>query len=400
MMNVALVGQEMQNYRWEYKPLSEVAEIHDTRRKPINAKERAKRIEGKDETSLFPYYGATGQVGYIDDYLTDGEYVLLGEDGAPFLDAFASKAYIITGKAWVNNHAHILRSKGDNRFLCYYLNHFDFHDYVSGTTRLKLTQEQMKRIPVPVLPIEEQQRIVARIEELFSQLDDAEATLQKTKAQLAVYRQAVLKEAFEAVDGKPGILGSYIVEKPRNGYSPKPVNFETKYKNLTLTATTGGIFKPGYYKYIDCEIGDDSHLWVKHNDILIQRANTIDYVGTAALYLGEDNEYVYPDLMMKCHTIESVLPKYILFQLHYQRIIGYYRKHATGTAGSMPKVNQATVCNTPIIMTTKEKQIGVVKSIESCLSFCDSIEQTVYTALQLSEALRQSFLKDAFEGRL
>lgn len=105
---------------WSYVPLEKVANICDGLRKPVNSKERAKRIEGKLNESLFPYYGATGQVGYIDDYLTDGEYVLLGEDGAPFLNPFASKAYIISGKAWVNNHAHILQSKSNNKFLCYY----------------------------------------------------------------------------------------------------------------------------------------------------------------------------------------------------------------------------------------------------------------------------------------
>ena len=81
---------------WEYVPLENAAEICDGLRKPINSQERAKRIEGKAIDSLYPYYGATGQVGYIDDYLTEGEFVLLGEDGAPFLNPFASKAYIIS----------------------------------------------------------------------------------------------------------------------------------------------------------------------------------------------------------------------------------------------------------------------------------------------------------------
>ena len=184
---------------WNYAPLTAVADICDTMRKPINSKERAKRTAGKPQTELYPYYGATGQVGYIDDYITDGEFVLLGEDGAPFLDAFANKAYIISGKAWVNNHAHILKSKKSNKFLCYYLNSFNYKGYVSGTTRLKLTQAEMKRIMVPNPPLAEQQRIVARIEELFSQLDSGVETLRKTKQQLAVYRQAVLKEAFDSV---------------------------------------------------------------------------------------------------------------------------------------------------------------------------------------------------------
>ena len=137
--------------KWPFIPFIEAVDIFDNLRKPINSKERQKRIDGKPVSELYPYYGATGQVGLIDGYLSEGEYVLLGEDGAPFLDAFANKAYLINGKAWVNNHAHVLLSKTDNSFLCYYLNHFNYNGYVTGTTRLKLTQAKMKTIPF-VLP--------------------------------------------------------------------------------------------------------------------------------------------------------------------------------------------------------------------------------------------------------
>ena len=82
------------NENWRYVPFCDAVEICDTLRKPINSKERAARITGKTQEELYPYYGATGQVGYIDGYLTNGEYVLLGEDGAPFLDMYAKKAYI------------------------------------------------------------------------------------------------------------------------------------------------------------------------------------------------------------------------------------------------------------------------------------------------------------------
>ncbi len=269
-----------------------------------------------------------------------------------------------------------------------------------GSTVRYVRMANFTSYEVPVLSLPEQERIVARIEELFSQLDTGVETLKKTKEQLAVYRQAVLKEAFESVEGTSGVLGEYIVEKPRNGYSPKPVKHKTPYKNLTLTATTGGVFKPGYYKYIDIDIDTNSYLWVKRNDILIQRANTIEYVGTAAIYTGEDNLYVYPDLMMKCHPVKGILPQFLLYQLHFQRMIGYYRKNATGTAGSMPKINQTIVCNTPIVMTSIEKQQLTVSQIESRLSVCDNIEQTVDAALQEAEALRQSILKKAFSGEL
>lgn len=182
---------------WDKKKLSEVCEILDKHREPINNTERNKRIEGKTNKELYPYYGATGQVGYIDDYLLDGEYVLLGEDGAPFLEAFRSPAYLVSGKIWVNNHAHVLKAKKSNKFLLYYLSQIDYRDYVSGTTRLKLTQTSMKNIHIPDPSHTIQNRIVEKIEELFSELDNGVENLKRAQEQLKVYRKAVLKDAFE-----------------------------------------------------------------------------------------------------------------------------------------------------------------------------------------------------------
>ena len=116
---------------WIETSIEEVCLILDSARIPINAKERSTRIEGKDESELYPYYGATGEVGKIDGYLFEGEHILLGEDGAPFLDPFKDKAYLVSGKFWVNNHAHILKSVTSNRFVCHYLNQFNYSDYVT-----------------------------------------------------------------------------------------------------------------------------------------------------------------------------------------------------------------------------------------------------------------------------
>ena len=138
---------------WVMTELDNCSKILDNFRKPINSKERTKRITGKNINELFSYYGATGKVGYIDDYLIEGRYILIGEDGAPFLETFKNIAYIVDGKIWVNNHAHILDSLTDNSFLCHFLNQFDFTGYVTGTTRLKLTQGNLKKIPCsPFLP--------------------------------------------------------------------------------------------------------------------------------------------------------------------------------------------------------------------------------------------------------
>ena len=160
---------------WTICTLMDVINLLDSKRKPIKAEERAKRIQGK--TVLYPYYGATGYVGDIDEYLIDGRYILLGEDGAPFLDKYATKAYEVNGKIWVNNHAHILSPKIDFEYLLYYLNAVDYSKYAKGTTRLKLTQGDMNKILIMLPPLNEQRRISEHITNVFNRLDEISAEL-------------------------------------------------------------------------------------------------------------------------------------------------------------------------------------------------------------------------------
>ena len=115
------------------------------------------------------------------------------------MDLIKDKAYLITGKAWVNNHAHILRSLfGDtgNRYLLHYLNSFNYAGYVNGTTRLKLTQASMDTIPIPLPPLAEQQRIVGRIESLFAKLDEAKEKAQAVVDSFETRKAAILHKAF------------------------------------------------------------------------------------------------------------------------------------------------------------------------------------------------------------
>ena len=162
---------------WAVCCLENVAKVLDNLRKPINSNERNSRIANKHENELFPYYGATGQVGFIDDYLVDGTFLLLGEDGAPFLDKYAIKSYPIKGKCWVNNHAHILEPQCDFDYLMYYLNHVDYKDYVNGSTRLKLTQSDMRSIIILLPPLTEQKRISVKVKCLFRLLDSIACNL-------------------------------------------------------------------------------------------------------------------------------------------------------------------------------------------------------------------------------
>ena len=395
---------------WNYVPFEEVVEICDTQRKPINNKERAKRIEGKKKENLYPYYGATGQVGYIDDYITEGEYVLLGEDGVPFLNTFAKKAYIISGKTWVNNHAHVLKSKTNNKFLCYYLNCFNYSGYVSGTTRLKLTQGQMRQIKIPDVSIEEQDRIVSRIEELFSELDKGVETLQIIKEQLAVYRQAVLKDAFEGkLTGSRSkgevVLGDYI-ETPRYGTSKKCTYDRNAddvpvFRIPNIDYVTGCLDKEDL-KYATFNEKELSGLQLKREDILIIRSNgSVSLVGRASMVSERDVNGTFAGYLMRLRIKQDkeLLPKYLLLflQSHQARI--YIESKAKSTSG-VNNINSSEISGLTLPMYSKEDQLKITKEIESRLSVYESIEQTVDTALLQAEAMRQSILKRAFEGGL
>ncbi|QOY51819.1 hypothetical protein [Candidatus Sulfurimonas baltica] len=103
-------------------------------------------------------------------------------------------------------------------------------------------------------------------------------------------------------------LGDVIYENPKNGYSPKAVDFETETKTLKLGAITYGYFDNTQFKYINEKIDTNSSLWLKKGDILIQRSNSLDYVGMCGIYNGIDNEFIYPDLIMKVTQLSHIKP--------------------------------------------------------------------------------------------
>ena len=157
---------------WIWTKLEECVDTLDSHRIPVNRTEREKRTAGKEKYTLYPYFGATGLVDWIDDYIFDEEIVLLGEDGAPFLEPSKDKAYIVRGKCWVNNHAHVLRARygvTTNPYIMHYLNFIDYHEYVTGTTRLKLNQSRMRDIPVLLAPARGEEGV--ELEYLSSEID-------------------------------------------------------------------------------------------------------------------------------------------------------------------------------------------------------------------------------------
>lgn len=378
--------------KWEYIPFCDAVEIWDTLRKPINSKERSARIEGKAESELYPYYGATGQVGLIDDYITDGEYVLLGEDGAPFLNSFAQKAYLINGKTWVNNHAHVLRSKTNNRFLCYYLNYFNYKGYVSGTTRLKLTQAQMKTIPIPNPDADEQKRIVDKIEELFSQIDDGVETLNKTKEQLKVYRQAVLKESFSKINKR--VILEQITDSRLGKMLDKEKNTGIPRKYLRNVNVRWLKFDLSDLLEMKIEESEVKKYTVEKNDLVICEGGE---PGRCAVW-EEDEPMFYQKALHRVRFIDGSNPKFYMYYLWFAAQTGCLRPYFTGTG--IKHLTGQSLSKVPVPIADRSIQDRIVLNIEERMSTCEFIENTIDNALQQADALRQSILKKAFKGEL
>ena len=154
-----------------YKKLEEVCEILDSQRIPITAKDR--------KAGQYPYYGANGLQDYVAEYIFDDELVLLAEDGGNFGSTDRPIAYRVSGKCWVNNHAHVLKAKSciDIDYLGYSLMFYDTSGLVNGATRQKLTQAAMREMKIPYRNSDEQKEIVKKIDGVFCLIEKRQLEL-------------------------------------------------------------------------------------------------------------------------------------------------------------------------------------------------------------------------------
>jgi type I restriction enzyme, S subunit len=186
--------------KWERRRLGEVCEFIDSMRIPVNDAERQKRIAGKKKSDLYPYYGANGQIGWIDDYLFNEDLVLLAEDGGFFGSFEKPIAYRVSGKCWVNNHAHVLRAKRDLidvDWLYFTLTiRPDIIQFASGTTRLKINQEQAALIPITLPPLPEQHLIATELKEKMAESDRLLRSIEKQLETINALPEIILRKAF------------------------------------------------------------------------------------------------------------------------------------------------------------------------------------------------------------
>ena len=346
-----------------------------------------------NESGQYPIYGSGGIIGYASDYLCEAGTTIVGRKGTINRPVFVNERF------WNVDTAFGI-SPGQNllpKFLFYFCQSFNFKALDKSTTIPSLSKRDLLNIEMPVPSLPEQERIVSRIEELFSQLDASVVELKTAKERLKVYRQAVLKEAFSNLDSSIERTISSVCESIVD--CPHTTPQWTQRGKLCLRTTN---FKPGYLdlsekNYVSEETFCEriTRLVPKPGDVLFSREGAI--LGIACI-IPVGLEVCMGQRMMLLRPSKDLLNKYLMYYLNSPKARTLIIENIGGTASPHINVGDIKQFTIPIIPLIQQQTI--VAEIESRLSVCDSIEKTVGTALQQAEALRQSILKKAFEGRL
>ena len=322
---------------------------------------------------------------------------------------------------------------------------------VKGGIKTEIKPKHLLPLEISIPDLSEQKRIVATVSNSLKKTEDLQKEIDSQKEYVKLLRQNILQDAiegkltadwrkqnptqkgnpeydaealfeqiqkernngkkqkelsqiideekpFEIPEGWKWVrLGEIIKEPPRNGYSPKAVDFETPIKTLKLGAVTYGVFDPNEYKYINEEIPKDAYCWLQNGDFLIERSNSIEYVGICAIYTGKDNEFMYPDLLMRFKTQDILSKQYIHTALISPFNRSYFISKAKGAQKTMPKINQECVVNTMIPLPPIAEQKEIVIRVEKHLQAISNLDNQIIEREQLTKQLMQSILKDTFE---
>lgn len=376
---------------WKTAPLGDLCEVLDSKRKPIT---KRNRTEG-----IYPYYGATGIVDYVNDYIFNEKLVLVGEDGAKW-DSGDMTAFIATGKYWVNNHAHVLKPLQGvllDEWLVYYFYFKDLNEFVSGLTVPKLNQGQLKKISVPLPPLPIQQKIVSKLDAIFGGIEKAEmATKVNVQNTESLFRSR-LTQIFESggdgwAEKKLSDISTYM---GRGKSKHRPRNDESLYGGAYPFIQTGDVrnakkYITSYTQTYNEKGLAQSKLW-NANTVCITIAANIAEIGI----LGFDA--CFPDSIIGIIPNEEQISVDFLYLmlLFAQQLI---KSKSKGSA--QENINMGTFEEMLFKVPPKSIQIQIVDELNALQNLTDLIINTRLSSVNSLNALKQSILNKAFNGEL
>ena len=414
---------------WETSSIEVITKNHDGKRIPVSAELR-KGMKGK-----YPYYGASGIIDYVEKPIFDGKFLLIGEDGANLVSRKTPIAFIAKGKFWVNNHAHVLTTLCNIplEFLSYYINNINLTPWISGTAQPKLNQTNMNKISVLLPPLNEQKRIVQKIESIFSQIDAGKENLEvlashvkSSSGSLNVLKASVLKQAFEGrlVPQDHNDESAEILLKKIHGDSKIEFKGENLLKGWVITninkvciTKSGGTPSRKNSEYFGGTIP-----WIKSgelNDSIITSCEE----SITKLGLEQSNASLYPKntilmamygatigklaiLGFSASTNQAICAlshnEKILIDMYLFLFLKSIRNDLIGIGfgGAQKNISQEKIKNILIPIPPLPEQRRIVSKIESIFDKIDAIEKHVDDSLIKLESLKKSVLKKAFEGNL
>jgi type I restriction enzyme, S subunit len=373
---------------WQTMHLGDLCDVLDHKRKPITKRDRA--------AGGYPYYGATGVLDYVADYLFDEPLVLVGEDGAKW-DSGENTAFAVEGKIWVNNHAHVLRPHRTqllDNWLIYHLNHSDLTKFVSGLTVPKLNQGNLREIPIPLPPLPEQMRIVGILDEAFEGIAtakaNAEKNLQNARAIFESHLQSVFTQRGEGWVEKKlsevcAITSALIDPRKKDFLDLVHVgagNIETKTGIFIelKTAREEGL-KSGKFLFDPSMV-----LYSKIRPYLMKVARPS--------FKGLCSADIYP-----LAPLPNQITRDYLFHLLLSKHFTDYAIRGSARTG-MPKVNRDHLFEFRVWLPPVKKQSELAEVLNDLAAETQRLESLYQRKLVALEALKKSILHRAFAGEL
>lgn len=347
-----------------------------------------------DINGSYPIYGSGGIIGYSKEYLCPAGTTIIGRKGTINSPLYVNESFWNVDTAFGLIPSQQLVSKYLYYFCCY----FNFKALDKSTTIPSLAKRDLENVEMPIPPLDEQSRIVARIEELFSELDKAVDTLRTTKEQLEVYRQAVLKDAFSCLPE------TVEMDKIADMIDPQPSHrTPPEYKNGIPYIGIGDIdYQNKKINFEDARKVSpevlDEHLrryTIHKGDFVMGKIGTI---GKPYKIPDEQNYALSANVILIQPNKEKIYPEFLFWQFSSSLVTKQLTLGAKATSQPAFGIKKARLLSIKIC--ELEKQFKIIKRLEAEMSCCDNIEKTVDIALTQADAMRQSILKQAFEGKL
>jgi len=388
--------KDVADFGWAASPLGDLVDILDRLRKPITKRDR--------KAGPYPYYGATGILDHVDGYLFDEPLVLIGEDGAKW-EPGANSAFAIDGKTWVNNHAHVirpLREKVLDGWLIYYLNGADLMPFISGMTVPKLNQGRLREIPIPLPPLEEQQRIVAVLDEAFEGLArarvHAEANLQNARELFESYAGSVFRPHDDPEESAYSTMVGAVCDIQSGAGFPLQYQGEKngdfpfyKVSDMNLPGNEWELHSANHY------VSDKVRLELRAR-IFPQDSIVFPKVGGAIATnkkrIIQVAGCVDNNVMGLIPDQAKVVPEYLHEWLRAFDIYEFSNK------ANPPSITQGTVFGWPLRVPSRDEQMQVVATAVELREHTETLRKSYEDRMQDLDDLRQSLLQKAFAGKL